>query len=271
MAQVTAAIVFAILAWWISTGLVMAAARRPLGRGGLAAATVVGLAGLAGLYLSARMESALGVYAGFLSALAVWAWHELTFLLGLIAGPRRAPCPAGLAPWPRFRGAFAAVRDHELALFVTALLVVALTWGGANPVGVLTFLILWVMRISAKLTVFSGAPHSINAMIPERLRYLTSYFRTDRVSPFFPLCIGAALAAFFGLAYAAIVASTPHATAGCAMLAAFMALAIIEHLFLISPVPDWKLWSWAMRGAPRQDERPPPTEADITQRQAKAA
>ena len=44
---------------------------------------------------------------------------------------------------------------------------VALTWGGANQVGTWTFLVLWVMRLSAKLNVFLGVPN-LTERVPAR-------------------------------------------------------------------------------------------------------
>jgi hypothetical protein len=51
--------------------------------------------------------------------------------------------------------------------------------------------------------------------------------------------------------------------AACLMLATMLALAVLEHWFLVLPVPDAALWRWAMPAsrdeppaAPRRSRRP---------------
>ena len=69
---------------------------------------------------------------------------------------------------------------------------------------VITFALLWVMRLGAKLTIFSGAPELSTNMIPERLSYMKSYFRHDRVSLAFWLSLAGCLFFFSGGIYARI-------------------------------------------------------------------
>jgi putative photosynthetic complex assembly protein 2 len=152
----------------------------------------------------------VSAYLAFFSALALWAWHETTFLIGLVTGPRRVA--AGEAPREktRFRAAFLTVRDHEIALFATVMGLLWLMSGAANTTGLLTFCLLWVMRISTKLNIYLGARHAISDMLPDRLSYLKSYFRTDRTSGWFyvSLCGSAVLLAW--LVAAAAAAATDH-------------------------------------------------------------
>jgi putative photosynthetic complex assembly protein 2 len=159
---------------------------------------------------TADSTTAVSAYLAFFSALALWAWHETTFLIGLVTGPRRVA--AGEAPREktRFRAAFLTVRDHEIALFATVLGLLWLMSGAANTTGLLTFCLLWVMRISTKLNIYLGARHAISDMLPDRLSYLKSYFRTDRTSGWFyvSLCGSAVLLAW--LVAAAAAAATDH-------------------------------------------------------------
>ena len=108
----------ALFVWWLATGVVMFAAWQSdrWQKWLMVVFTLGALAGCAGLYASAGMQSVTGTYLGFGSALAVWAWLEATFLFGLITGPRHSRCPGGARGLRRFRLAFLAVRDHELAL-----------------------------------------------------------------------------------------------------------------------------------------------------------
>ena len=246
MSHPYAAVAFAIFVWWFATGAVFVMARRGEAHEWrvAAAATVLGLAALAGLYISARMDTVAGAYIAFGSAVVVWGWHEVMFLLGFIAGPRRFCATKGLSGGARFREAFATVRDHELAIAATALLVMALTTGASNTVGLWTFAVLWIMRISAKLSIYLGARHSFSEMMPTRQAYLTTYFRTDRTTPLLPVMIVLALGVFVWLCMAGATLAAPQAV-GVALIATLLGLAIIEHIFLLLPVPDSILWLWA--------------------------
>jgi putative photosynthetic complex assembly protein 2 len=78
------AIAVASIAWWVATGLVLALARagsRHLGAV-MALATGVALAGIAGLVATHDQTTVSSAYVAFFSALALWAWHETTFLIG---------------------------------------------------------------------------------------------------------------------------------------------------------------------------------------------
>lgn len=247
MSHPLVAVIVAMFVWWFSTGAVFLLVRRGARHEWRVAiaATVVGVAALAGLYASARMDTVAGAYLAFGSAIAIWAWHEVTFLLGFIAGPRRFSATKGLTGGERFREAFATVRDHELAIAATAVLVVLLTTGATNTVGLWTFVVLWVMRVSAKLSIYLGARHSLSEMMPARQTYLTTYFRTDRTTPFLPAMIVLALGVFVWLCGAGAGAEGAQAV-GIALVATLLGLAIVEHVFLLLPLPDSVLWLWAV-------------------------
>lgn len=243
-----AAVVVAILAWWLSTGAVLFAAGRehprrvPL----IVVATALAIGGLWAIHAGARMEGVTGAYLGFGGALAVWAWHETSFLAGVVTGPRRGPCPAGATGFERFSAAFGVIRDHELAILATGIVVLAIAWDAPDRTGLHTFLLLWAMRVSSKLVLFLGAPHAGLAMLPRRLGYLASYFRTDRTTAAFPLFLGAALLVFAGLCMQAASATRLHDGVSATLLATFAGLAVLEHLLLVAPVSDAALWRWAM-------------------------
>lgn len=252
-------LVVAILVWWLATGLVLIAARQAsLHRSVvMALASVLALASVFALVTSAYMDSAAGSYLGFFSALGIWTWHETAFLTGYITGPSRSPCPENARGYTRFRAAFLAIRSHELAILATAIAMLALIADASNRTGLWTFLLLWLMRISAKLNLFMGAPNAINPLIPERLRYLTSYFRTDKVSPLFAFTIAVSVSVLAMLVSVAASADEPWRIVGTVLVATFLALAILEHLFLVFPVRDALLWSWAAPDAfsnPKTDQ-----------------
>lgn len=244
------AALFVLVAWWSSTGaiLLMDGLPRSTFRFSLTGVSVLALGGLFGLAWTRQAESQQAAYLAFVFALAVWAWHELTFLLGIVTGPRKEPCPPEARGWRRFAYATAAVIHHELALAITLITVVALTWGAPNQVGTWTFLVLWIMRLSAKLNVFLGVRNLTTEFIPDHLRYLLTYFRKARLNPLMPvsLIVGSAVVVYLLTAGRAADA-TGVISVGRTMVATLLALAVLEHLFLTLPLPDALLWRWALR------------------------
>jgi len=232
---------FVVASWWASTlaVLVVDGLPRATSRYSLAAATVLALGGGYGLYATARVDSPAAAYGAFACALAVWAWHELTFLLGVVTGPRKEPCPTDARGWRRFAYATLAIIHHELALAATTVAVALLTAGAPNQVGRDAFLVLWVMRLSAKLNVFLGVRNLATDFIPAHLRYLVTYFRQSRLNPLMPLSLVGGAAAAVWLASRGALAHTLTAT--------LLGLAVVEHLFLALPLPDAALWRWAVR------------------------
>ena len=258
MNDLTLAILFVLASWWLSTALVLrmvwlARSTFPLS---VAAFSALAIVGLYGLFWSSHVESTFSAYLAFACALAVWGWHELTFLLGIVTGPRKVACPAGAVGWARFRYATAAVIHHEVALAVTLVVMIALTWGRPNQVGTLTFLVLWIMRLSAKLNVFLGVRNLTEQFVPDHLRYMLSYFRKARMNPLMPLSVVAASAVVIRLGMESLSEqATPFVLVSRTLVATILALAVIEHVFLSLPIPDAVLWKWAIRNQTRNAAR----------------
>jgi putative photosynthetic complex assembly protein 2 len=252
--------VFTVLMWWLGTGVILvlcAQPQRTFGRSLLGASFVL-IASLYGLFITARTSSAAAHYLSFLSAVGVWGWLEMSFLMGYVTGPRTTPCPAEAVGWRRFRLALDTLLYHELTIVAAAAIVCALTWGAPNQTGTCAFLILMVMRISAKLNIFLGVPNLTDQFLPERLAYLKSYFRKRRFNLLFPVSILGSLAVAVGLAQQALGADGPDAI-GAALLFTLLALAILEHFFMMLPLPDGALWLWAVPGsAAKPLEKPLP-------------
>ncbi len=242
---------YGILLWWISTGVMLYVVNRPRSTYAvsLAAATALFVIGCTGLYASASEPGLGGVYIGFLSALAVWSWHEMSFLTGLVTGPntRASTHSSGRAP---LGDAIATVIYHEFAIALTAALVVVLTWGEENQTGTWTFLILWILRLSAKINVYLGVPNITEEFLPAHLRYLKSYFCRRPMNMFFPLSVTATTVAAVLTIWAAIdPAASDGEAAACTLLATLLGLALIEHWFLVLPFDSARLWSWAEHDA----------------------
>jgi putative photosynthetic complex assembly protein 2 len=243
------AVVFVLAIWWLSTGVVlrMVWLGRATFRYSVGLMSGLALVGLYGIVWSSHVTSPAAAYTAFGGALAVWGWHELLFLLGLVTGPRRLACPSDATGWRRFVYATAVVIHHELALAVTMLLLVALTWGAPNQVGASTFCVLWIMRLSAKLNVFLGVRNLTEQFVPEHLGYMLSYFRRARMNPLMPVSLVLACAMVVRLAGDSFEGPTAFDLVGRTLVATLLFLAVVEHVFLALPLPDALLWRWATR------------------------
>ncbi len=144
--------------------------------------------------------------------------------------------------------------DHEIAIAVTAGLIMLATFDGANQFGLWTFAVLWVMRISAKLNVFLGAPNVPTEFLPDHLAYLKSYFRRRAMNGLFPPAITAASLATAFLAHMAIFAPDDFRAVGFTLLTTMMALAVLEHWLLFIPLQASALWSWGLKAHERTRE-----------------
>lgn len=255
-----------VAVWWLGTGLLIAVCTRPsVGqRAGLAAGAAVAAIGLSGVAWSAGQITAAGAYVGFLSAIAVWAFVEMAFLTGAVTGPRRTACPAAATGWNRFWLAAQTLLYHEGALVAAALAVAGVSWGGANQTGTMTFLILLAMRLSAKMNLFFGVPNVSDEFLPARLAYLKTYFRKGSMSPLLPVSIAAATAAAGMLGASAFRPGLPeHEAVSLMLLFTLLALAILEHVFMIMPMGDAALWRWALPGSPKPSGKAPPAGGGI--------
>ena len=246
---VGAAVLYTIFLWWFSTGAILWLDRRPRTtfRWSLIGGSIVGGAAVFGLSTSMKDPSPAGAVLAFTCALGVWGWHELSFLTGFISGPRKLSCPAGVSTWRRFVLATSTVIFHEIALVVTAGLIWAMTNGEPNQIGLWTFAILLIGRLSTKLNLFFGVPNFTAEFFPDHLRHLTSYMRRSPASALFPLSI----AAGSGLAgVEAALAFRPDATpfqiVGLSLIFVLTALALLEHAFMVLPLHDAALWRWAL-------------------------
>ncbi len=242
-------VIVVIAVWFLATGLIAWLDHRERGTFArtLVASGLVGVGGLTMVLGSMQFATIAGVYASFVGALLIWAWHEISFLIGAVTGPRRVACPPGARGVERFGHAAATMAWHELALALTALTLLVLTWDAPNQLGAMVFLLLLAMRLSTKLNLFAGVPNDATDILPPHLAYLKTYFGPRRFTPILALSLAAcvALAAWLGsLAFAAPKGSAE--AAGASLLFALAALGVLEHLFLALPWRDGALWRWAL-------------------------
>ena len=248
-AAIALAILYTVFLWWFSTGAILWLDRLPRRtfRWSLMLSSALALAAIYGLVASRTVATPAGALCAFTCALGVWGWHEVSFLMGLVTGPRTTLCPAGARGWRRFGLATATLLYHEAALGLTAVAIGALSWNAANPVGAWTFAVLLAARLSAKLNIFLGVPNFTEEFFPEHLRYLTSYLRRSPANALFPVSIGVGAALAGAEAWLALdPGATAFAVTAASLMFALTALALLEHAFMVFPLPDAALWRWAM-------------------------
>ncbi|MFN5809863.1 MAG: putative photosynthetic complex assembly protein PuhE [Burkholderiales bacterium] len=242
---------FAVFCWWLGTGAILWLVRLPTSTFRWSMFCLSFLLGLSlwTASLSMRSHSVLNAYIGFVSVIAMWSWHEMAFLTGWLAGPRRLPLDPGLGLNQRFGQSVMALLYHEVALLFNFGVLLALQQGQPNHVALCTYALLWCMRLSAKLNLFFGVPQVGEQYLPVHLRYIGSYFKSGRISPFF----------FFTMALSVVVWSwmvwevhtgAVMISAAWVLLSSLLGLAIIEHLLMVFALPLQRLWGWAMKRSP---------------------
>jgi putative photosynthetic complex assembly protein 2 len=253
------AVGFAMLVWWFTTGIILFLDGLPTStfRRSMAGATVLTIGALLVLRASAFDASSGGAFAAFSSAIVVWGWLEMSFLMGFITGPQRQTYLGVRGGWRHFRQASRAIIHNELAILGAAALIGWLTWGTANHVALWTFLVLWGMRLSAKLNLFFGVPNTGEQFLPAHLQYLKSYFNKRRMNLLFPVSILGSTVALVVLVQKLLAAEDAFQITGLALVSCLLALAILEHWFMVLPIPTEKLWNWGLRGASRRADQSP--------------
>lgn len=237
-------IIAVVAVWWLSTGLVLLVSRRlcPSESAIRLLAVALAIGSVVAVFHSLGMASMSGTWLGFLGALGLWAAHEIAFLAGWISGPQRGPASPGRRP--SLGEAFATVRDRQTALALTAAGLAAISIGIPNSMAVQTFLTLWLVRSLAEINLFLGAPSAAIGFLPERLHYIASYFRTDRISPAFTLTVTILVGLFVILVTRSFTISDEAALTTAEILAALVLLGVAEVFFLMFPYGEGRLWRW---------------------------
>lgn len=234
--------------WFVATGLIAWADNRERATfsRSLMVGSIAGITGLIVILLASLSTEVWAVYLAFIGALMVWGWHELSFLTGASAGPRRGPSDPSLTGVARFRQAAATVMHHEVALAVTALLLISLSWSVPNQIGATVFVLMFAMRLISKINLFVGVPNSTSEMLPEQLAYLKTYFGRNRMTVLLAASIAAIAAVTVWFAMLALAAPVGSAEmVGASLLTTLALLGVLEHLFLALPFRDGMLWGWA--------------------------
>lgn len=250
---------YTLFLWWFSTGAILYLDGLPRRTFPATVAVWTGVLAVAllGIHGTADSTTVGAAYSSFTCGLLAWGWNELMFLFGYITGPRRSPCPVGVRGPARFMMALGTMLYHEIAILATACALMVLSWDQPNQVGLWTFVILWGMRLSAKLNLFLGARNLNEDFLPPHLDFLKTYFRLRPINLLFPLSITIATVLFTLLALdAGAAADDPFTAVSACFLATMMGLGVLEHWFLVLPLPAEDLWTWGLRSHKRAPGRP---------------
>lgn len=242
-----AAIAVAILVWLTSTGAILwrVASADAVGhaahRRSVALSAPMLFLGVWGYAATLGDASITGAYGAFLSAIAIWGWIEMAFLSGVVTGPSRSPPPPGARGRRRFLLAFATVAHRQLLVVAALAVLLHLGRGAENAFGLLTFALLLAARASAELNLFLGVPRFHVDLLPGTLAHLPSHLRRAAPTGLWPVSVAALLAATL-LAATRVPGADPGAAVGWTLLATLAALALLEHLVMVVPLPDERLW-----------------------------
>lgn len=250
MLPVALPLIYAIFVWWAATGCILyldGLPQRTFGASVCIATLALGPT-LSAVHWAAHEPTVLGAFVAFSAAILVWGWMELTFLTGTITGPRRTACAEGCSGHRHAIHAVEVILYHEFAIIAGAAVIAALTWGAPNQVAIQTFVVLWVMRTSAKLNLHLGVRNLGDAFLPDHLQYLKSFLRRRRMNVLFPLSVVLGTVVMVQIAgQAAAAGATPFEAAGATLVATLLGLAVLEHGFMMLPLPTERLWQWGFR------------------------
>jgi putative photosynthetic complex assembly protein 2 len=267
LSTTTGACLFAVFCWWLGTGAILWLVRLPTSTFRWSMFFLSFLLGLSlwTTSISMRSHSVLNAYIGFVSVIAMWSWHEMAFLTGWLAGPRRVALDPGLSLNRRFGQSVMALLHHEVALLFNFGVLLALQQGQPNHVALCTFALLWCMRLSAKLNLFFGVPQVGEQYLPVHLRYIGSYFKSGRISPFFFFTITLSVVIWTWMVWELKTGAVTIST-GWVLLSSLLGLAIIEHLLMVIALPLQRLWGWAMKRSPYGTNRAPLADTTVAVR-----
>ena len=236
---------FVIFLWWISTTLILALTRKHGAFNNvntMILLTIVLVLGFMLLIYSRSATNVFSAYLGFVSILMIWAWQETAFLVGWITGNRKSECPKDAKGLRRAWLAFQTINYHELTLIILGASIWFLTKDAPNDIAFETFLVLWIMRLSAKINVFLGVRNFYEEFLPKKISYLTSYFKRKSYNPLFPFLLTLASIVDMLFWYNAGAAVNSFERVSLTLIAALLGLGIIELVLMILPFQLDRIW-----------------------------
>jgi putative photosynthetic complex assembly protein 2 len=252
------ALVVTVFGWWFSTGVILFLNHLPTAthRWAMALLSIFCLVTLNKISATSTDTSIAAAVTAYGQALIIWGWLEMGYLMGFVTGPSNRPCPPGATGWTRFGLALQTSLYHELLVVWVVCWVIALTAGGPNQVTALCCVVLWLMRWSAKLNLFLGVSNFHAEWLPKSQRYLASYINQRSINSLLPVSVilGLAFSSYFFVQ--ATSGTTGTDAVGNLIIGLLLALGVVEHLFLVLPLNDSKLWHWALAATTEKNDHP---------------
>ena len=260
MTLLLVSIAVALAAWWLSTGAVIYLDGLPRRTfpWTMVIATLLMVAGIIMVAGVRDGSSVSAAYLSFLGGFLAWGWQEVSFYTGYVTGPRKHACAPGCSGWRHFGHALQVSIWHELAIVVGAVALWFAAAPGSNRVGFWAFVILWVMHESARINVFLGVRNVSEEFLPEHMRYLSSFLRKRPMNPLLPFSILGSVVLAAVLLTMTLETAAAGPRAGLGLLTGLAVLGVVEHVFLVLPVPLDRLWTWGLRSREKQGGRPSP-------------
>ena len=241
------ALAVAVLLWWLMTGLALMSVHQPqaLRQPIFLLATIFATVSIWGVEANAASHTTLATVTGFAMGLIIWAWLELSYLMGYITGPVKRPATATMTLPQRFYNALGTTIYHECLVVGVVGIVCMLGAGLPNPTIQNTLAVLWLMRWSTKLNLFFGVRHFNSQWLPDNMRYITSYLRAGKNSWFIVFSTTIAAYCTYLLFSYGQIAVEPATALSLFLIAWLAVLAVLEHCFLMVPMGETALWRWA--------------------------
>jgi putative photosynthetic complex assembly protein 2 len=243
---VAVAVLVALTGWWFFTGIILWLVHLPKTRhmAVFYGAGVIFLGGLASVPAVSQSLSVSNAVLGFTLAIILWGWLEMGYLMGIIGGLHTKSCPPGASLGRRARDGLATCLYHEITVLATALVIYVLSIGD-NPTILWTFLTLLLMRWSAKLNLILGVRNYNRDWLPCALTYVDSYVQRRTMNVLFPVSIVVSGWACFAMVDGALMSILVAEKVAFILIATLIFLGLIEHIFLMLPIGEGRLWSWA--------------------------
>jgi putative photosynthetic complex assembly protein 2 len=244
--------IYVLFVWWFSTGAVLYLNNLPQYTykwSFLGVSAVLG-GSVYGLYVTSHSDTILSAYLSFTFGILAWAWTQYTFFTGLITGPRTTPCPSTCKGPRHFVHAIETSMYHEICTALLGVVICFTTMTGKNHIGSWTYTIIWLMHSSAKVNAVLGVRNLNDHFFPEHLRYISAFLKKRSMNMLFPLSISISTVAVAVLWHKAIeMQHDRFELLSFTFYIVILALGIIEHWFLVLPIPAEALWNWSVKAS----------------------
>ena len=246
------AFLLSLVAWWLATGVVLTLVQlqgnKKFSAFGLLTSLTLGAIIL--LTENVHASTLWDVTIGFFLGLLIWAWLETSYLMGYVTGPNKNPLPDNQTEIQRFVGGVNTSLYHEISIIIAVVILGFISMEARNPVAFHTALILWLMRWSTKLNLFLGTQRFNSDWLPANLRHTVSYIKTGTTTTFGIISLVCCLSITYLLFTAAGDSEELYQQYSYLLMTGLAGLGTLEHLFLMLPMKEEKLWRWFKRNAP---------------------